>query len=100
MRTFAEAARPSTDGAWMPGLPHVLSAAATWPVFGGASCAAGLLMASLVTFIVWLPMTVLALNNGAPLAEHDAAPALTANAKRVLFLGWTATAWLAAAVIR
>jgi hypothetical protein len=94
------ATRPSTDGAWLPGLPHVLAAAGSWLVFGGAACAAGLLMASFVSFVVWLPLVALALNNGVPLASEDASPALTSNAKRLLFVLWTATAWLAAAVVR
>jgi hypothetical protein len=94
------AARPTSDGNWFPGLPHAISAAATWLVFGGAACAAGLLMASLVSFVVWLPLTALALNNGQALAPDDVAPALTPNAKRALFVLWTATAWLAAAIAR
>src|ERR1700710_1988665 len=102
MRTFfsqtVAATRPSTDRAWFPGLPHAAAAAATWFVFGGAACAAGLLMASLVSFVVWLPLTALALNNGEPLAQDAAAPALTPNARRALFVLWTATAWLAAAI--
>lgn len=104
MRTFfaqtLAAAHPSADGGWFPGLPHALAAASTWLVFGGASCIAGLLMTSLVTFVVWLPLTALALNNGKALAPEDAAPTLTPNAKRALFLLWTATAWLAAAIAR
>jgi len=104
MRTFFSqtiaATRPASDLAWLPGLPHALSAMATWLVFGGAACVAGLLMASLVSFVVWLPLTALALNGGQPLAEHAIAPALTPNAKRVLFVSWTATAWLAAAIAR
>jgi hypothetical protein len=91
---------PAADTTWLPGLPHAVAAAATWLVFGGAACIAGLLMASLVSFVVWLPLTALALNNGRPLAEDAAAPALTPNAKRALFLLWTATAWLAAAITR
>jgi hypothetical protein len=91
---------PAADTTWLPGLPHAAAAAATWLVFGGAACIAGLLMASLVSFVVWLPLTALALNNGRPLAEDAAAPALTPNAKRALFLLWTATAWLAAAITR
>jgi hypothetical protein len=94
------ATRPATDGAWFPGLPHVMAAACSWLVFGGAACAAGLLMASFVSFVVWLPLVALALNNGVPLAPDDAAPALTLNAKRALFVLWTATAWLAAAIAR
>jgi hypothetical protein len=94
------AARPTTEHSWLPGLPHALAALATWPVFGGGACAAGLLMASLVSFVVWLPLTALALNNGRPLAEDDVAPIMTPNAKRALFVLWTATAWLAAAIAR
>lgn len=92
--------RPSTAGTWFPGLPHALAAAVTWPVLGGSACIAGLLMASLVCFVVWLPLVALALNNGEPLAADAPPPALTANAKRMLFVLWTATAWLAAAVVR
>jgi hypothetical protein len=98
-QTIAET-RPAADGTWLPGLPHVLAAATTWPVFGGAGCVAGLLMASLVSFVVWLPLTALALNNGKPLAPGDRAPPVTPNAKRMLFLLWTGTVWLAAAVVR
>jgi|SRR5580658_8686954 hypothetical protein len=94
------ASRPAAGGSWLPGLPHALAAAATWPVFGGASCLAGLLMASLVSFVVWLPLTALALNDGRPLASDAAAPALTGNARLALFALWTATAWLAAAIAR
>lgn len=91
---------PTADTTWLPGLPHAVGAATTWLVFGGAACVAGLLMASLVSFVVWLPLTALALNNGRPLAEDAVAPALTPNAKWALFLLWTATAWLAAAIAR
>jgi hypothetical protein len=104
MRTFFSqtlaATRPTTDGAWFPGLPHVLAAAASWPVFGGGGCAAGLLMASFVSFVVWLPLVALTLNNGEPLTPEAAAPAMTPIAKRTLFVLWTATAWLAAAIAR
>ena len=97
---FSQTIAPTVDGAWFPGLPHVLAAMASWFVYGGAACAAGLLMASFVSFVVWLPLVALALNNGEPLAMEAAAPALTPNAKRALFVLWTATAWLAAAIAR
>jgi hypothetical protein len=101
MRTFlSQTLTPSIDAAWFPGLPHAAAAGATWLVYGGAACAAGLLMASFVSFVVWLPLVALALNNGQPLAADAAAPALTPNARRMLFLLWTATAWLAAAIAR
>jgi hypothetical protein len=98
MRTQAIA--PIAETTWFPGLPHAAAAAATWLVFGGAACAAGLLLASLVSFVVWLPLTALALNDGKPLPVDAMAPALTPNAKRALFVLWTATAWLAAAITR
>ena len=94
------ATRPAADTAWFPGLPHVLAALTTWLIYGGAACVAGLLMASFVSFVVWLPLVALALNNGRPLAADAEAPALTPNARRTLFALFTATAWLAAAVAR
>lgn len=93
------ALRPAAGGAWFPGLPHAAAAVATWPVFGGSACLAGLLMASLVSFVMWLPLVALALNDGKPLAEGTEAPALTVGARWALFGLWTATAWLAAAVV-
>jgi hypothetical protein len=104
MRTFftqtVAATRPTIGATWFPGLPHALAAAATWLVFGAAACISGLLMASLVSFVVWLPLTALALNSGQALPPDAIAPVLTPNARRVLFVLWTATAWLAAAVAR
>jgi hypothetical protein len=97
---FSQALAPAGESTWFPGLPHVVAAAATMPVYGGAACASGLLMASFVSFVVWLPMVALALNDGRPLAEDAVAPVLTPNAKRALFLLWTATAWLAAMIAR
>jgi hypothetical protein len=99
MRTlFSHSIAPTAEAAWFPGLPHVVAAGATWLVYGGAACAAGLLMASFVSFVVWLPLVALALNNGKPLPEDAAAPELTRNAKWTLFVLWTATAWLATAI--
>src|SRR3954452_23550795 len=104
MRTFfsqtTAATRPATDRGWLPGLPHAAAAASTWLVFGVTACVSGLLMAALVSFVVWLPLTALALNQGEPLAADAVAPALTSNAKRALFVLWTATAWLVAAIAR
>ena len=98
--SHAIARRPETDTPWAPGLPHVAAALATWPVWGGTACIAGLLMASLVSFVVWLPLTALALNEGRALPESDEAPVLTARARLVFFDAWTLTAGLAAAVVR
>ena len=88
--------RPTTGGSWLPGLPHAVAALATWPVFGASACLSALLLASFVSFVVWLPLTALALNDGKPVQSDQVA--LTLNAKRALFGLWTATAWLAAAV--
>ena len=93
-------ARPASRDGWFPGLPHAAAALATWPVFGGASCVAGLLIASLVSFVAWLPLTALALNNGEALTSDARAPTLTLNARRVLFALWAITAWVAAAMAR
>jgi hypothetical protein len=94
------ATRPAAGSAWLPGLPHALAAVAIWPVFGGVPCATGLLLTSLVSFVLWLPLTALALNHGEALAAEAEAPVLTPNAKRALFVLWTATAWLVAAIAR
>ena len=90
---------PATaDKGWLPGLAHVLTACAAAPVLGIAPCIAGLLMATLVSFVVYVPLTVLALNGGEALAEDAEAPALTPAARIALLLLWTATAWAVAAM--
>ena len=96
----ATTSNPAAEGAWTPGLAHVLTALAIWPVLGGLSCAVGLLMAGFLSFVVWLPLIALRLNGGAALAETDAAPELNPNARRVLFILWTATAWAGALAAR
>jgi hypothetical protein len=83
---------------WLPGLPHVVVACATWPVFGGSACVTGLLLAALASFVVYLPLTALTLNHGKAIAEDAAAPALTPTAQAVLLGLWSATAWLGAAL--
>ena len=90
--------RATADRAWLPGLPHVLAALATAPVLGVSACVSGLLMATLASFIVYLPLTVLALNGGAALAADAEAPALTPAAQTVLLALWTVTAWATAGV--
>ena len=98
MQTQTLTARPDTASIWFPALPHAVAGLAIWPVFGAAACATGMLLACLATFVVFLPLTAIALNHGA--AVVDGSPELTPNAKRMLFGRWAATAWLAAAVIR
>jgi hypothetical protein len=102
MRAFFSQAMASAHpgrAVWLPGLPHAAVALASYPVFGAAACATGLLMAALVAFVLWLPLTALALNRGAPLATDGEAPPLTPNAKRILLILWTATAWAVAAMV-
>jgi hypothetical protein len=88
----------SADQPWLPGLPHVAAALATYFVFGGQACATGLLLATLASFVVYLPLTALTLNGGRPIAEDAAAPALTTRAQLVLLALWTMTAWAGAAL--
>ncbi len=84
------------DRAWLPGLPHVAAALMTAPLFGVPACIAGLLVATLVSFVVFLPLTVLALNGGAPLPEDAEPPAMTLRAQALLLALWTAAAWVTA----
>jgi hypothetical protein len=86
----------SSDRLWLPGLPHVLAAGLIWPVFGSSAFLSGLLLASLASFVVYLPLTALALNKGEPIAEGAAAPGLTGTAHFALLALWTATAWFGA----
>jgi hypothetical protein len=86
----------AADTAWLPGLPHAAIALAIAPVLGVAACVAGLLVATLVSFIVYLPLTVLTLNGGAALAEDAEAPPMTWRAQAVLLGLWTVTAWVTA----
>jgi hypothetical protein len=84
------------DQPWLPGLPHVVAALATYLVFGGRPCVTGLLLATLASFVVYLPMTALALNGGRAIAADAPAPALTTRAQIVLLGLWTLTAWAGA----
>lgn len=88
----------SADQPWLPGLPHVAAALATYFVFGGQACVTGLLLATLASFVVYLPLTALALNGGQAIDADAAAPVLTARAQVVLLGLWTLTAWAGAAL--
>ena len=79
------------------GLPFVLAAFVPGLVFGWQACFAALTIASLASFLVYVPMTALALNGGGALTEDAPVPALTARAYAVLLALWTTTAWLGAA---
>jgi hypothetical protein len=86
----------SADQPWLPGLPHVAAALATYFVFGGQACMTGLMLAALASFVVYLPLTALALNGGRPIPPEAAAPVLTMRAQIVLLGLWTVTAWAGA----
>jgi hypothetical protein len=88
----------SVDQPWLPGLPHVAAALATYFVFGAQACVTGLLLATLASFVVFLPLTALALNGGRAIEADGPAPALTTPARIVLLGLWTVTAWLGAAL--
>jgi len=88
----------SADQPWLPGLPHVAAALATYFVFGGQACVTGLLLATLASFVVYLPVTALTLNGGRAIAADGPAPALTTRARWVLLGLWTVTAWGGAAL--
>jgi len=89
---------PKTIGkAWLPGLLHVVAAFAPAPFLGVAACVSGLLVATLIGFVVYVPLTVLTLNGGEPVAEDAEPPALPPQARLLLFGLWAATAWGTAA---
>jgi hypothetical protein len=96
VRALAGGFAGRTDRPWLPGLPHVAAALATWPVFGGPACVTGLLMATLASFVVYLPLAALAMNGGEALDADAPAPVLPPRAHAVLFTLWALTAWGAA----
>jgi hypothetical protein len=80
------------------GLPFALTAAVPGILFGWQASVAGLIVASVASFVVFVPMTALALNRGAALPEHATLPPLTARSYVVLLALWTVAAWLGAAL--
>lgn len=87
-----------SERSWLPALPHVIVACSTLPVFGASACITGLLLAALAGFVVYLPLTALALNHGAAIAPEAPAPELTRTARITLLALWGATAWAGAAL--
>ena len=75
------------------GLPFVLASLGPGFVFGWQVCIAALVIATLANFLVYVPVTALALNGGDALAENAPAPSLTRRAYAVLLVLWTVTAW-------
>jgi hypothetical protein len=82
------------------GLPFLLTAGTPCLLFGWPACLAAVMLASLASFVVYVPMTALALNDGRAIRSDTPDPALTARAYAVLLLLWTSTVWLAAAVLQ
>jgi hypothetical protein len=80
------------------GLPFALTAAVPGILFGWQASVAGLIVASVASFVVFVPMTALALNRGAALPEEATLPPLTARSYVILLALWTMAAWLGASL--
>jgi hypothetical protein len=81
------------------GLPFLVTGGTPALLFGWQACLTAVMLAILASFVVYVPMTALALNDGRALRGDMPDPALTARAYGVLLLLWTSTAWLAAAAL-
>jgi hypothetical protein len=81
------------------GLPFALIAVATLPFAGATACVTATTIALLATFIVFIPVTVIVLNNGA-LDEAASEPPLTPRAYGVILTLWTVTVWCVALSMR
>lgn len=88
----------SADQPWLPGLPHAVAGLASALVFGLGPSMAGMLVAGLVAFVVYLPLMALALNGGRAIGPNAPAPAMPVWAQVVLLGLWTATVWGVAAI--
>ena len=106
MRAFRQ---PIGESAWpslrhargrLLGLPFLLTAATPGLVFGWPACLAAVVLATLASFVVYVPITALALNDGRAIGSDAAVPALTARAYAVLLVLWSVTAWLGAAALQ
>jgi hypothetical protein len=78
------------------GLPFVLTAAVPGILFGWQASVAALIVASVASFVVFVPMTAIALNHGAGLPEDATLPPLTPRCYVVFLMLWTSAAWLGA----
>ena len=81
------------------GLPFVVAACAPGFVATWSACFAALLVASVASFLVYVPVTALALNGGVALRDGVPIPPLTPRAYVMLLLLWTATAWATAMIV-
>ncbi len=96
MRTLLAPTAIRADIPWLPGLLHIGAALSPLLVFDLAACAAALVLTTLASFVVYVPLTALALNGGAPIADDRPAPELTPAARIVLLVLWTGTIWATA----
>jgi hypothetical protein len=78
------------------GLPFVLAACAPGFIYPWSVCIGGLMVASVASFLVFVPLTALALNGGVALGNDDPPPPLTPRSYLLLLTLWTAAAWLGA----
>ncbi len=79
------------------GLPFAVTAIAPGFLLGWSACIAALTIASVASFLIYVPLTALALNGGDALTEDGPLPSLTARAYAALLSLWSMTAWLGAA---
>lgn len=63
------------------------------------ACAIGLLTATALTFVLFLPLTALVLNGGQPVRPEEPGPTLSTMASGVLFLCWAASVGLVALMV-
>jgi hypothetical protein len=83
----------------MLGLPFLAAACSPAVLFGRDVCLAAGVIAILANFIVFVPLTVLALNGGQAMRGDLEAPPLTARAYIGLLLLWTIAVWISAAAL-
>jgi hypothetical protein len=80
------------------GLPFVVAACTPALFYPLSTCIAALMVASVASFLVFVPLTALALNGGVALGDDAPLPPLTPRAYAVLLLLWTTSAWAGAAL--
>jgi len=86
-------------GFMVQGFPCVAVALLCAWLVSPVACAVGLLTATALTFVLFLPLTALVLSGGQPVRSEEPGPALSATASGVLFLCWAATVGLVALMV-
>lgn len=82
----------------LSGVPHVAAILAAYLVLGLEPAIGGLMLAIVVSAVLFKPLLPLALNNWQPVPAYVHDPEPTPRAKVILFGLWAATAWTGAAV--